>query len=170
MAISDLRSKIGDFAKDIRLNLGSVLTEDSGLNKNQIFGIALSCAYTVKNQQIVDDILAENVLLENEIEAAKSAASIMAMNNIYYRFCHSVSDKNFLQTPAGLRMSVIGKPGVEKPVFELYCLAISAINGCGLCMDSHTKVLAKHFNSMAIQKSIKIAAVIYATSQALAIN
>ena len=73
--------------------------------------------------------------------AARAAASIMAMNNIYYRFTHLASAPDYKTLPARLRMNVIGKPGVDKADFELWCLAVSAINGCGVCIDSHEKIL-----------------------------
>ena len=45
------------------------------------------------------------------LNAAKAAAAIMAMNNIYYRFTHLVSSPDYKSLPAKLRMNVIGKPG-----------------------------------------------------------
>ena len=75
--------------------------------------------------------------------AAKAAAAIMAMNNIYYRFVHLVSAPDYKSMPAKLRMNVIGRPGVEKTDFELWSLAVSAINGCGMCVDAHERELRK---------------------------
>lgn len=171
--------EIKDYAKDIKLNLSAVLktNPESVLQENQIYAIALSCAYATKNQDLVQFVLdkakektGEN-LAENEITAAKSAASIMAMNNIYYRFAHLVSDKEYLQMPAGIRMNVIANSGVSNIDFEAYCLAVSAINGCGLCIDSHVKALAKSgLDKRTIAHIIRVAAVINAAAQALTIN
>jgi len=163
-----------NYAKDIKLNLSSVLKTDpeSELKENQIFAIALSCAYSTKNQQIVDEIIeraGDNISAE-EIEAAKGAASIMAMNNIYYRFAHLVSDQEYLTMPAKLRMNFIGNPGIDKIDFELYSLAVSSINGCGLCIDSHVKQISGSVNKKTIQHSIRIAATINAAAQAIFIN
>jgi len=134
-----------DYAKDIKLNLSSILktNPESSLAENQILAIALSCAYTTKNSDVVEFVLgqAEGKISEEEINASKAASTIMAMNNIYYRFTHLVSDKDYLKMPAKLRMNIIGNPGVDKIDFELYSLAVSAINGCGLCIDSHVKQL-----------------------------
>jgi alkyl hydroperoxide reductase subunit D len=163
-----------DYAKDIKLNLSSILKTDpeSELKENQIFAIALSCAYSTKNQKIVDEILEKgaNNINEAEIKAAKGAASIMAMNNIYYRFAHLVSDKEYLTMPAKLRMNFIGNPGIEKIDFELYSLAISAINGCGLCIDSHVKQISGSVNKKTIQHTIRIAATINAVAQSIFIG
>jgi len=163
-----------NYAKDIKLNLSSVLKTDpeSELKENQIFAIALSCAYATKNQQIVNEIVeiaADNISID-EIEAAKGAASVMAMNNIYYRFAHLVSDQEYLSMPAKLRMNFISNPGIDKVDFELYSLAVSSINGCGLCIDSHVKQISTSVNKKSIQHTIRIAATINAVAQSIFIG
>ena len=65
----------------------------------------------------------------------------MGMNNIYYRFLHLVEDGEYQTMPARLRMNVIGNPGIDKLDFELISLAVSAVNGCGLCVTSHEQKL-----------------------------
>jgi alkyl hydroperoxide reductase subunit D len=91
----------------------------------------------------------------------------MAMNNIYYRFTHLVSDKDIAKLPAKLRMNVIGSPGIAKADFELMSLAVSAINGCGMCMDAHVHELAKvGVSKNGIQSTVRIAAVINAAAKA----
>ncbi len=174
MSIQQLKSTLGDYAKDTKLNLGTVLTEEGApdLKQNQIYGIALASAYATKNSNLIKAVLGEatSTLSEAEVNAAKSAATIMGMNNIYYRFTHLVSDKDYSKMPAKLRMNVIGNPGIEKVDFELYCLAISAINGCGMCMDAHVHEVTKAgISKQGVQSTIRIAAVINATAQALAI-
>jgi alkyl hydroperoxide reductase subunit D len=170
MTINDLKNNFGDYAKDIKLNLGSILSEEGSpdLKQNQIYGIALASAYTTKNPALVRAVLEDaTVLSDAEKNATKSAASIMAMNNIYYRFSHLVSDKDFSKMPAKLRMNVIASSGVEKLDFELYCLAVSAINGCGMCMDAHVhEVLKAGISKLGMQSAIRIASVINATAQA----
>ena len=174
MSIKEIRTNLPDYAKDIKINLGNILTEEesSGLSQKQLYAIALSCAYATKHQELIIAVNsdANDILSVNEINAAKSAATIMAMNNIYYRFIHLVSDKDYAKMPAGLRMNVIANPGVDKVEFELYSLAVSAINGCGMCIDSHVHQLVKSgVSKQAIQSTIKIAAVINATAQAMII-
>ncbi|MFT6105914.1 MAG: alkyl hydroperoxide reductase subunit D [Rickettsiales bacterium] len=164
-----------DYARDIKLNLSSVLKIDpeSSLQENQIYAIALSCGYATKNSDLVEFILekSQEKISSEEVNAAKAAASIMAMNNIYYRFTHLVSDKDYLQMPAKLRMNIIGNPGVGKVDFELYSLAVSAINGCGLCIDSHVKTLVNSkIDKSTIAHSIRISSVINAVAQTIFIN
>src|SRR5436190_10787742 len=156
MNINELKNQLPEFAKDIKLNLSSVMTLEGApdLTQTQIFAIALASAYATKNLSVISAISAEaaSTLTENEITAAKSATTIMAMNNIYYRFIHLVSDKSFSSMPAKLRMNVIGNPGINKTDFELSCLAVSAINGCGMRIDAHTNELTKAgISKLAIQ-------------------
>lgn len=164
-----------DYAKDVKLNFGSVLKEDpeSSLKQNQIYGIALSCAYATKDLRTVELILekSQDEISQTEIEAAKAAASIMAMNNIYYRFVHLVQDKEYSKMPAKLRMNILAKSGIDKVDFELYSLAVSAITGCGLCIDSHVNTLIKsNVDKSTIQHSIRIASVVNSVAQVSFIN
>lgn len=174
MSIDNLKNKLLDSAKDIKLNLSTILTKEGAadLTTNQIGGIALASAYATRNKDVIAAVLAEvgQHLSEQEIHAAKSAATIMAMNNIYYRFVHLVSDKSYSSMPAKLRMNVIGNPGVDKITFELNCLAVSAINGCGMCIDAHAHELAKaSVSKVAIQSSVRIAAVLNAAAMGMEI-
>lgn len=169
-----LRDAIPDFAKDIRLNLGTVIKQDpnSGLTHNQVWGIALASAYATRHPAVIAAIAGEaaSVLTPEETTAAKSAAAVMAMNNVYYRFIHLAHDTELSQLPAGLRMNVIAAPGIDKVTFELYALAVSAINGCGLCIESHTAAIQKHnVTKPGVQHCVRIAAVVTAAAQALVI-
>lgn len=172
MNIQDFRNQLSDYAKDTKLNLGSVLSEEGApdLKLNQIYGIALASAYATKNPDIISAVLGDFALSEVAVNAAKAAATIMAMNNVYYRFSHLVSDKDYSKMPAKLRMNVIGSPGIDKMDFELMCLAISAINGCGMCMDSHVHEVTKAgISKTGVQSAIRIASVINAAAQSIAI-
>jgi alkyl hydroperoxide reductase subunit D len=170
--IEQLNQQLGASAKDIRLNLANVLTEEGapGLMINQIYGIALACAYSSKHPLLIDVMRHESsrYLSDEAIAAAHVAATMMAMNNIYYRFTHLVSSDVYKSMPAKLRMTVLANPGVPKVDFELSCLAVSAINGCGMCMDSHRVLLEKEGASReAIQSAVRIAAVIHAAGVGL---
>ncbi|HLE01812.1 MAG TPA: carboxymuconolactone decarboxylase family protein, partial [Bdellovibrionota bacterium] len=101
------------------------------------------------------------------VEAAKAASTIMAMNNVYYRFTHLVEDREFANMPARLRMNIMSSPGIPKVDFELMCLAISAISGCGACMNSHVDQARKGgLSTEGIQSAVRIASVLNAASQA----
>ena len=86
----------------------------------------------------------------------------MGMNNIFYRFRHLSSNEKYGAMPARLRMQVIGKHGSDPVDFELWCLAVSAINGCGVCVDSHEKVLReKGVNEEAVLAVVRIASTVH---------
>lgn len=171
MTVEKLREELPSYAKDISLNLGTVLTPEGApdLKINQIHGIALASAYATRSGNVVNAVLesSRGILSDAEIEAAKAAATIMAMNNIYYRFIHLVPDEEIKKMPAKLRMSIIGQPGIDKVDFELYALAVSAINGCGMCIEAHVHQAEKaNISKLGIQSTIRIAATINATAQA----
>jgi lipoyl-dependent peroxiredoxin subunit D len=175
VSLSELTDTIKDYAKDTRLNLSSVLSEEGapGLTKEQIWGVALSCAYSTKSEKLVSAIHSDaaSVLSPEYIEAVKAASTIMAMNNVYYRFLHLSDNKEFSKMPARLRMNVIGRPGIDKKDFELMCLAVSALSGCGMCINSHVNELVKAgVSTEGSQSAVRIASVINAAAQAISIN
>jgi lipoyl-dependent peroxiredoxin subunit D len=170
--LDTIRDAIPDFARDLKLNLGSVLTSTGapGLSEKQIWGIALASALAARHVPFSRDIeaLAAQHLDENERTAAHAAAAIMGMNNVYYRFLHLVEDDEYQQMPARLRMNILGNPGISKVDFELLSLAVSAINGCGMCIVSHERQLRKHEVSReSIQSAVRIAATIHAVAGVL---
>lgn len=170
--IDELRAILPEYAKDTKLNLGTTLSADGSpdLSDVQRMGIALACAYTTGNRKVIQSMIggSEGILSDADRTACKLAASLMAMNNVYYRFMHLAGDKEVSSLPAKLRMNGISSPGVPKVDFELYSLAISAINGCGMCMESHTRHLKEQgVTSLGIQSAVRIASVIQAAAQTL---
>ena len=171
MSIADYKQGLGEHGKDTKLNLSNLFgnVDTSGMTPTQFYGTALSLVYSIGDQDLIDAVKAEaeGKVEDNVDGAAKLAASLMAMNNVYYRFVHLSSDKQFAKMPAGLRMNGMANPGVDKADFELYSLAVSALNGCGMCIDSHVGVLLKHnISAQVIQTSIKLAAVLNAAATA----
>tara|TARA_B100001750_G_scaffold245634_2_gene265755 strand:- start:514 stop:1071 length:558 start_codon:yes stop_codon:yes gene_type:complete len=166
MSIDTLKNLVPDYAKDLKLNLGSLANEEE-LNDQQKWGTFMACALAGRNETVIREIAQEasQHLSESAMQAAKSAAAIMAMNNVYYRFAHIATSKDYMSMTAKLRMNVIANPGVDKVDFELWSLAVSAINGCGMCIDSHEKQLLDHgMTKSQVQASVRIAATIQAIS------
>jgi alkyl hydroperoxide reductase subunit D len=166
----DLKNALPDYAKDLKLNLSSVMAVPN-LTAQQIWGTALASAIAARNPRVLAAVAAEarQHLAPEALRAAQAAAAIMGMNNIYYRFTHLVSEKEYATMRAGLRMNVLANPGVPHVDFELWSLAVSAINGCGMCMDSHEKVvIQKGANREQVQAVVKIASVINAVAVTLA--
>jgi alkyl hydroperoxide reductase subunit D len=169
MTLDNIRELIPDYAKDIKLNLSSLLT-DTLLTERQRWGTLLATALASRNATLIAAVKQEAAthLEPAALAAAKSAASIMAMNNIYYRFTHLASDPDYATMPARLRMNVIGNQGVDKADFELWSLAVSAINGCGKCIDAHDQVLHQAgISREQIQQAVRIASVIHAVAATL---
>jgi alkyl hydroperoxide reductase subunit D len=172
MSLADLRGQLPEYAKDLRLNLDSVLSESGapGLTQKQIAVIALASAIASRFEPLTEAIAEESAkhASAEELTGARAAAAIMGMNNIYYRFLHLVGDEEYGTLRAGLRMNVMANPGGDKIDFELASLAVSAINGCGKCLESHEKTLRKHgLSAQPIQSAVRIAAVVHAVAVAL---
>ncbi|MBS1960954.1 MAG: carboxymuconolactone decarboxylase family protein [Bdellovibrionales bacterium] len=174
-AFETYRENLKDYAKDIRLNLSTVLAPEGapGLSPKQIATIALACAYSAGAKGLTEVLRGEfaTTLGDAELEAAKGAAVIMAMNNVFYRTQHHAANEELKKLPARLRMNIIGKPGIEKVDFELACLAVSAIGGCDRCVNSHVdEVLKAGLSVDAAHSAIRIAATLNAAALAEAIG
>ncbi|MBI3419391.1 MAG: carboxymuconolactone decarboxylase family protein [Proteobacteria bacterium] len=169
MSLEALRESLPDYAKDLKLNLSSLIT-DAALNDQQRFGCFVACAIAGRNARLTKAVIDEfsGKLSPEALNAAKSAAAIMGMNNIYYRFTHLTGNQEYRQMPAKLRMNVIGNPGVDKIDFELWSMAVSAVNGCGMCMDNHEEKLKKAgISAEAIQAAVRIGAVLHGVATVL---
>ena len=169
MSLDTLKSAIPDYAKDLRLNLGSVIG-NSDLPAQQLWGTVLATAIASRSPIVLRELAPEARanLSPQAYTAAKSAAAVMAMNNVFYRTRHLLSDHEYGNLRAGLRMNVIGNPGVDKVDFELWSFAVSAINGCGVCLDYHEQVLRKAgVDREVVQEAFKIASVIQAVGVTL---
>ncbi|NGM19207.1 alkyl hydroperoxide reductase [Roseomonas stagni] len=168
MSLEAIRNRLPDYAKDLKLNLGSLSTEPA-LTQQQRAGTFVASAIASRNAELTAAMVAEfgAQLTPEALTAAKAAAAIMGMNNVYYRFTHLVGG-DYASMPAKLRMNVMAKPGVEKVDFELWSLAVSAINGCGMCMESHEKVvLHGGLGKEAVQAAVRIASVVHAVAGVL---
>src|SRR6204780_76440 len=170
-----IRDSIPDYARDLKLNLGSVLPTAGapGLNDRQIWAVAVASAIASRNLAFTRalEAAAGEHLDAAHLQAARAAAAIMGMNNIYYRFLHLVEDEEYQAMPARLRMNILANPGIDKLDFELLSLAVSAVNGCGLCISSHEKKLRTHgYTREMIQSAVRIAATVHAVAGVLEYN
>ncbi len=163
MVLNELMETVPAYARDLKLNFSS-LTQQAELTKQQIWGTVVASAIGSRNHEFTQALLAEAAkhLSPQALEAAKGAAAIMGMNNIYYRFLHLTANEKYRTLPARLRMNIIRTHGVEPVDFELWCVAVSAINGCGTCVDSHEKtVREKGLGEEAILAAVRMASVIH---------
>jgi alkyl hydroperoxide reductase subunit D len=170
MSLDALIETIPSYAKDLKLNFSTVVRQQTDLSEQQLWGTVVVCAMASRNEDLTATVLEEasTYLSPQALEAAKGASAIMGMNNIFYRFLHLSSNEKYATMRAGLRMNVIRTHGIEPLDFELWCLAVSAINGCGKCVDSHEKVLKeKGFGEEKILAAVRIASVMHAIAVVL---
>lgn len=168
-ATESLRARIPEYARDIKLNLQSVL-QPGVLTAEQRWGVAVASAAAARNRELFDALVADaqTEVGAGVIDDALAAASIMAMNNVYYRFRHMIGKESYEQKPARLRMQRIAKPASNKLDFELFCIAVSAINGCEVCVRSHeSTVLQGGLTEDHVIDAARIAAVVNAAATAL---
>src|ERR1700722_18032696 len=168
MSVENLKAALPEYAKDLKLNLGSI-TRTTVLNEEQLWGTLLASAAATRNTQVLQEIgdeAADNLSGEAYQEAL-DAASIMGMNNVFYR------GRGFLQHQyddlrPGLRMNIIANPGVDKANFELWSFAVSSINGCPDCLSAHEHTLREAGVSReTIFEALKVAATVAGVAQAI---
>jgi alkylhydroperoxidase, AhpD family len=165
MTIDTLIGNVGDYGKDIKLNFSTHVRQQTELTPQQTWGTVLASAIATGNAELIAaaNEQAREFLPPQAAEAAKSAATIMAMNNIYYRFQHLAENRKYATIPAKLRMNAIRTHGSDPIDFELWCTAVSAINGCGACVDSHERVLReKGVGEEKILAAVRIASIVHA--------
>ena len=171
MSIENLRSALPEYAKDQKLNLGS-LTRSTELSEQQLWGALLASAAATRNAKVIAEIAeeAKEHLSEEAVEAAYGAATVMAMNNVAYRAKGWLGD-DYANVKFGLRMNIISKPGVEKADFELWSLAVSAINGCEHCAVAHANTVREEgVTKEQVWEAVKVAGVVQAVAQAITIE
>ena len=167
--MEELYTGFPDYARDLKLNLQNVLKQPE-LTPQQTWGTAVASAIASRNSPLTAAIVKEaaNHLAPEALHASKAAAAVMGMNNIYYRFQHLSGNEGYSQIPARLRMQAIRSHGSDPVDFELWCTAVSAINGCGVCVGSHEKVLReKGVSEEVIVAAIRIASVIHGAAGVL---
>jgi alkyl hydroperoxide reductase subunit D len=170
--LDTVRGAIPEVAKDIKVNLQSVL-QGGALSPAQRWGVAIAASVASRNPALREAVLADarREVDEAVVEDALAAAVLMAMNNVYYRFRHMVGKPSYAAKPARLRMMRLAKPAAEKLDFELFALAVSAINACETCIQAHEKVVVDGgLTEDHVNDAVRIAATIHAAAVALEIQ
>jgi lipoyl-dependent peroxiredoxin subunit D len=168
-----LRESLPEVARDIKLNLSSVL-QAGPLTDAQKFGVAIASAHAAKNPRLASALSQDARtagVTDGVIEDAVAAAVLMAMNNVYYRFRHQIGRETYSQRPARLRMNRLVTVKGTKADFELMCLAVSAINGCEACVRAHEKtVLEAGLSEDQVHDAVRVAATMNAAALALTLG
>jgi lipoyl-dependent peroxiredoxin subunit D len=170
MSLDTLIDGLPNYAKDLKLNYSSLVRNNSELTLQQLWGTIVASAIATRSAVLTAAVLDEAAVRLNptEFEAAKSAAAIMGMNNIYYRFHHLSSNEKYATMPARLRMNAMRTHGIEPLDFELLGIAVCAINGCGKCVDAHEKIVReKGASEETVLAVVRIASVIHAIGAVL---
>jgi alkyl hydroperoxide reductase subunit D len=168
-ALDALRAAIPEVAKDIRLNVSAVM-KGGALTEAQRWGVAVASAIAARNPRLREAILADagRAAPPEVVDDAVAAAAIMAMNNVYYRFRHMIGKPIYSEKPAGLRMNRLVQPATNKVDFELFSLAVSAINGCEMCIRAHEKAVTDGgLTPDHVNDAVRIAATMQAAAVAL---
>ena len=168
--VESLRASIPEAARDIRLNLQSVLEAGGALNPAQRWGVALASAIASRNGALVAAVAADAAsAVDGAVLAdARAAAALMAMNNVFYRFRHVVGKPAYDQRPARLRMNRLAQPATNKADMELFALAASAINGCEACVRAHEHAVREGGLTVDhVPEAVRIAATLHAAAVAL---
>ena len=168
--LQTIKSRIPDYAKDIRLNLDGTIARSS-LEGNDAVGVALAAAFATKSKTLTDAIRNAGVLSPEEVNGALTAAALMGMNNVWYPYIEMADDSDLSQQKAELRMNAYANNGgVDKRRFEMYALAASIIGKCHFCIKSHYDLLKNHqgMSAQQLRDVGRIAAVINAAAQVIA--
>jgi alkyl hydroperoxide reductase subunit D len=164
MDLESLIDALPNSARDLKLNYSSLIRNNTELSAQQLWGTVAATAIATRCAALTPAALAAAAeqLSPAALEAAKSAAAVMGMNNIFYRFQHLASNERYSTMPARLRMNALRGHGVEDVDFELWSLAVSAVNGCGKCVDAHERVVRdKGASEELVMAVVRVAAVIH---------
>jgi alkyl hydroperoxide reductase subunit D len=167
-ALAILNSTDFKYLRDLKLNFNSTLTSEF-LSEKECALLGLSIATNNQNAVLIE--FYKNYALkfeatEDELAEAVSCASLLASNNVFYRFRHFTQKEKYTQIPARIRMQLMVKPVTSKEFFELLSLAVSAVNGCEMCVNAHEDSLIKlDCKEERIFDAVRIASIVTATGK-----
>ena len=170
MNLDALIDTLPSYARDLKLNYSTLVRNNSELTEQQLWGTVVASAIATRSTALTAAALetAAEHLSAQALEAAQSAAAVMSMNNVFYRFHHLSENEKYATMPARLRMNALRGHGVHDIDFELWSLAVSAINACGKCVSSHEKVVRdKGATEDLVIAVVRLAAVIHAIGTVL---
>ena len=167
--LNSIKSQIPDYAKDIRLNLDSVVARSS-LSPADALGALLAAAFALNSKTLIDAVRTSGQLNEADTNAALTAAALMGMNNVWYPYVEMADDNDLKTQRPELRMNAYATHGgIERVRFELFALSASIIGKCHFCIQSHYKLLKESGMTATQLRDVgRIAAVASAAAQVLA--
>ncbi|MFN3463298.1 MAG: carboxymuconolactone decarboxylase family protein [Terricaulis sp.] len=172
MSIDTVRDALPDFAWDQKRNFDTLVAETL-LSDQQKWGALLACAYATANPTLIRymEAAASPILSDKARQAARSAATLMAMNTVYYGAINLLNNHDYRASNANLSMTALAQTDVDKIDFELWAFAISAISNCAACLNVHEAELHKRGVTLErVQAALRIAATVNAANRALHIQ
>ena len=152
------------YIKDLKINTSNVLNNNQHLSRKESVLLSLGIAVNervVFLQEAFTGLAVEAGATEAEIAEMIACTSLMATNNVFYRFRHFMQKEYYTATPAGIKMSIMMNPVLGKEFFELASLVISSVNGCEMCVTSHEQSVLQHGSSEGkVLEAVKLGAVI----------
>lgn len=171
MSIEVLRARLPEYARDLATNL-ALLADDTTLDRAAHWGCFIASAHAVGEPltlRAVEEAARAGGASSSTIDTARSAAAMMAMTNVYFRAVHLMQASEYQALPSRLRMNHGRHADAPSTHYDLWCVAVSAINGCGACLDSHEAALRrKGVAPSQVQVALRIAAVVSAVARTLA--
>ncbi|MFA6249247.1 MAG: carboxymuconolactone decarboxylase family protein [Mucilaginibacter sp.] len=167
-ALNLLEAGESRYLRDLKLNFTSTLTSEH-LSPKECALLGLSTASNNQNAPLIayyTNVAKQNDATDADVAEAVGCASLLASNNIFYRFRHFTQKEKYTQIPARIRMQLMMKPVTGKEFFELMSLAISAVNGCEMCVNAHEDSLIKlGTTEERIFDAVRIASLVTATGK-----
>ena len=152
------------YIKDLKINVGNALNNTQHLTKKEALLIALAVAVNEKFDLLKLSFTTkakEEGAIDAEIAETIACTSLLNVNNVFYRFRHFIKKDFYNNQPAGIKMSIMMNPVLGKEFFELLSLAVSALNGCEMCVNSHEQsVLHQGSSESRVFEAVKTAAII----------
>ena len=161
LALSNIDAR---YIKDLKINVGNVLSNAQYLTKKEAYLLALSVAinekYDLLKTSFTNLAKAEGAT-DADIAEIIACTSLMNTNNVFYRFRHFMKKEYYSNQPAGIKMSIMMNPVLGKAFFELVSLVVSSINGCEMCVTSHEQSVLQHgYSESKIFEAVKLGAII----------
>ena len=173
MTLSDLKNSIPDFAKDVKLNLSS-LVMNSEYDEELVYGCAYASSLTIGDDYIASVFEEEcrNRFGPKFINSVKATVTIMSLNNVWYKYRDSMPTTEMKMAPQKMRVNIMANhAGLDKILFESMSLCVSAINGCTFCVKAHSDLLLENEKTKEYIFNIgRIASVIFSLSKAFSLK
>lgn len=160
--------KTSAIARDLRKNLKRLM-EEGALDPTEAALALLATATSVEDTTLTAYARKKLITLDvatDQITEAAESATITAMLNTYFRFRHMIKNSQSVEVSdlyktIGLSMTALARPALGKDRFEMLALAVSVLNGCEFCVNTHEqKLRAAGVNINKIHDLVRIASIV----------